>query len=222
MPIRINLLSEAQAEEELRRKDPVKRAIGIGVILVLIMLVWCSSLQLKSMITKSELGRLETELRLRTNDFQQVTENSRKLADVNRKMDSLQRLACSRLLYGTLLNALQQTTIPDVRLMRFKTDQSYALTEATKARTNADRIILGKPATATEKIVLTLDAKDSAMNPGDQVNKFKQSVAECSYFQTMLGKTNEVRLTNLSPPVNTGSKSHVLFTLECRYPELTR
>ncbi len=217
MPIRINLLAEAIAEEELRRKDPVKRAIAVGVLLVLVMLVWCSSLQLKSMLAKSELGRLETEINLRTNEFAQATENNRKLADVNLKLESLQRLAGTRLLCGTLLDALQQTVIPDVRLMRMRLEQTYILAEGTKAKTNGDRIIPGKPPTATEQILLTLEAKDSAPNAGDQVNKFKQAVADCPYFRNALGKTNEVRLTSLSPP-----QPSVLFTLQCRYPEHTR
>ena len=34
MPIRINLLAESLAEEDLRRRDPVKRAIIIGALLV--------------------------------------------------------------------------------------------------------------------------------------------------------------------------------------------
>ena len=217
MPIRINLLAEAIAEEEQRRKDPVKRAIAVGLLLGLGMLVWCSSLQLKSMLAKSELGRLETEINLRTNEFAQATENNRKLADVNLKLESLQRLGSTRLLCGTLLDALQQTVIPDVRLMRMRLEQSYILAEGTKAKTNADRIIPGKLPTSTEQIVLTLEAKDSAPNPGDQVNKFKKAVEDSPYFRNVLGKTNEVRLTSLSPP-----QPSILFTLQCRYPEHTR
>jgi hypothetical protein len=222
MPIRINLLAEAQAEEELRRKDPVKRAVGVGVILVLVMLAWCSSLQLKCLLAKSTLSDLEGQIAARTNEYQEATESSRKLSEANHKLESLQQLACSRLLYGTLLNSLQQTSINDVRLTRLKTEQTYVLTEATKPKTNANRVIPGKPATSTERIVVTLDAKDSALNPGDQVNRFKQAVAEAPYFQTVLGTTNEVRLTNLSPPQGTGGKPFVAFSLECRYPEQTR
>ena len=40
MPIHINLLAEAQAAEELRRRDPVKRAIFIGISLVIVALMW--------------------------------------------------------------------------------------------------------------------------------------------------------------------------------------
>ncbi len=221
MPIRINLLAEAQAEEEVRRKDPVKRAILVGIVLVGLLLVWCSSLQLKAIIAKSELNHLETQIGLRTNEFQQVSESTRKLADVNHKLESLHRLASTRLLYGSLLNTIQQATIGDVRLMRLRTDQSYFLTEATKAKTNADRVIPGRPGTSTEKILLLLDAKDSAVNPGDQVNKYKQLVADA--FKSALGTTNEVRLTSLSPPQRgSDGKSFVLFTLECKFPEQTR
>jgi hypothetical protein len=55
MPIKINLLAEAQIAEDLRRSDPVKRAIFIGALLVALALVWSSSLQLEAMIAKSEL-----------------------------------------------------------------------------------------------------------------------------------------------------------------------
>jgi hypothetical protein len=125
-----------------------------------------------------------------------------------------------------LLNSLQQTTIEDVQLVRLRTDQSYSFTDEVKMKTNSDnRIIPGKPATATERIVVTLEAKDSGVNPGDQVNKFKQAVSESSYFKSFLGKTNEVRLTSLSPPQGggaAGGKSFVVFTLECKFPEKTR
>jgi len=50
MPIRLNLLAEAQAIEEMRRHNPVKRAIWVGALLVCLMLVWSSSLQLKAMM----------------------------------------------------------------------------------------------------------------------------------------------------------------------------
>ena len=45
MPIRINLLAEAQAAEELRRKNPVKRGIWIGGFLVLVVILWIAKLQ---------------------------------------------------------------------------------------------------------------------------------------------------------------------------------
>jgi hypothetical protein len=223
MPLRINLLAEAQAQEDLRRRDPVKRAIWCAAALVFVMLAWSSELQLKSLIARGELNRVAAQLNTRTNEFQQVLTNQRKLHEANRKLSLLQQMATNRMLHGTLLNALQQTTLDDVQLMRLKTDETYVYNEEVKAKTNSnDRVIPGRPASVTEKITVTLEAKDSNVNPGDQVNKFKQAINQTPYFQTMMGKSNEVRLTNLSPPQSLEGKAFVLFQLECRFPEKTR
>jgi hypothetical protein len=223
MPIRINLLAEAQALEELRRRDPVKRAVWVGVGFLALMLVWISELQLKSLIARGELNRVNAQLNARTNDFQQVLTNQRKLVEANNRLAMLQQMSTNRLLHGTLLNALQQTTLDDVQLMRLKTDETYVYNEEIKPKTNGtDHVVASRPASVTEKITVILEAKDSAPNPGDQVNKYKQAIRQSPYFQTVLGGSNEVRLANLSPPQSLDGRPYVLFTLECRFPEKTR
>jgi hypothetical protein len=221
MPIRINLLAEAQALEELRRRDPIKRVIWAGAFLVILTLAVSSWLQLQIMIRNGELNRVEGQLAARTNDYRQLLDNQRKLAESTQKLGALYQMATNRLLYGTLLNALQQTTFEEVQLMRLHVEQSYARIEEVKPKTNATRIILGTPARATEKIVITLEARDNGASPGDQVNKFKQALGENPYFRTVAGKTNDFRLTSLSPP-QTGERPFVAFTVECRLPEKTR
>ncbi|HVV71491.1 MAG TPA: hypothetical protein VHI52_08340 [Verrucomicrobiae bacterium] len=223
MPLRINLLAEAQALEEMRRRDPVKRSIWVGVFLVCVMFAWWSSVWAKSLWARTELNHLEGQLASRTNDFQQVLDNQRKLNETINKLTALQEMATNRLLYGTLLNALQRTTVDDVQLLRFRADQNYFVNDEVKAKTNANgRITPGRPATVTERTVVTLDARDSGSNPGDQVNKFKRAVGSSEYFLAALGGSNEVRLTSLSPPQFLDGKPSVQFTLECRYPEKTR
>jgi hypothetical protein len=223
MPIRINLLAEALAIEDLRRRDPVKRAIWVGASLVLLLLFWSFSLVLHAMIARAELRHVAAQLNTRTNEFRLVLANQRKAADMYRKLGLLQDMATNRMLHGTLLNALQQATLDDVQLMRFKTEEAYIYNEEIKPKTNAnDRVFPGKPASVTERVVVTLEAKDSGPNPGDEVNRFKQALAQSAYFQDVLGKTNEVRLANLSPPQTIDGKPFVLFTLECRFPEKTR
>jgi len=223
MPIRINLLAEAQTLEDLRRRDPVKRSVWIAVFLLCAMLAWWSSLWAKDIWARIELRHLEKQLAARTNEFQVVLQNQQKLTDIVGKLEGLQEMATNRLLYGTLLNALQQTTIDDVQLNRLRTEQAYAYNDEVKGTTNtAGRVIPGKPASVTERIVVTLEARDSGANPGDQVNKFKRAVSESPYFQATLGSTNEVRLTSLSPPMFMDGKPCIQFNLECRYPEKTR
>lgn len=223
MPIRINLLSEAQALEDLRRRDPVKRSIWIAVFLVCLMLAWWSSLCAKSIWARTELTHIEHQLAAKTNEYLQVLQNQQKLGDAVAKLEGLQEMATNRLLYGTLLNALQQTPVDDVQLTRFRAEQTYSFNDEIKPKTNStDRITPGKPASVTEKVVVSLEARDSGSNPGDQVNKFKRAVADSPYFHAALGNTNEVRLTSLSPPMFMDGKPCIQFTLECRYPEKTR
>lgn len=224
MPIRLNLLAEAQAAEEQRRRDPVKRAIWVAALLTVLMLVWSGSLQLKAFIAKVELGRVQAKMNSYTNEHQQVVDNRKALNEIRDRLTALHQLTTNRFLNGTLLNALQHTTVEDVQLVHLRAAQTYTYTDETKPRTNANRVLPGKPPTITEKIVVTLDGSDSSPNPGDLVSKFKEAIASNPYFVKMLTSTNQVYLNNYSQPqLNPATgKPSVQFTLECRYPEKTR
>ena len=226
MPIRINLLAEEQAAEEIRRRDPVKRFIWFAVLLVVLMLVWSSYLQVRITLAHSDVTRIEAQVTSRTKDFQQVLDNQKKTAEINSRLQALRQLSGNRFLNGTLLNALQRTTVDDVQLIRLKVDQFYTMFEGTKTRTNEESglVIPGKPPSATEKIVVNLEGIDASPNPGDQVSRFKSVLATNAYFRDTLVKTNAVSLKSLSPPqvAPLTGKPCVMFTLECRYPEKVR
>jgi hypothetical protein len=222
------LLSEAQLAEEMRRKDPVKRAIWVGAFLVSVMLAWSSTLQFKTMVAANEATRLEAQMNSNSNSYKVVLDDLKRKDELQGKVLALCQMSSNRFLQGNLLNALQQTNADDVQLLHLKLDQTYAVVEATKPRTNENnRIIPGKPGTATERIILMLDGFDASANPGDQVTTYKRAVANHPYFRSLLGRTNDVNLKNLSPPelmpiAGTVGKPCVLFTLECRMQEKTR
>jgi hypothetical protein len=224
MPIRLNLLAEAQAAEDSRRRDPVKRAIWVAALLVSLMLVWSSSLQLKAMMVSREVSKSENLMKSFTNDFQQVIQNQNKTADVRNKLNKLQQLAADRFLQANTLNALQQSIVEDVQLIHFRSEQSYVYTDAVKPRTNDTRVIAGRAATATEKVVVSLEGSDSSSNPGDQVLKYKEALTTNDYFKKVTtGKQNSIALKSLSPPdTSANGRRSVFFTLECRLPEITR
>jgi hypothetical protein len=227
MPIRLNLLAEVQAAEDLRRRDPVKRAIWIGAFLVACMLTWSSYVWAKTMVANRNLSRVENDMGQHTNEYRGVMENRKKADDTRRKLEQLRKLASSRFLNGNLLNALQQTTVEDVQLMHLAVKQEYLLTEEVKGKTNAadGRVSGFKPATVKETITLTLEAKDSSPVPGDQVNPYKDTLSANQYFLSALGRTNEIRLNFVSPPnpvSPTDPKPFRTFTLECRFPEKMR
>jgi hypothetical protein len=222
MPIRINLLSEALAEEEMRRRDPVKRSIYIGVFLVALSLVWFSSSWLEYKLTQQKFSQVEDEIQTHTNEFSQVQASLNKISDCQQRLDALLQLNTNRFLQGNLMNALQQIYVPNVQLLRVRLEQAYTSQEGSPVRTNGYGIVPGRPATCTARVTLTLDAKDSSPNPGDQVNHYKDALAKHDYFKSGLSPA-DMKLSNLSSPQSAwGSKPFVLFTLECRFPDKTR
>jgi hypothetical protein len=108
MPIRINLLAEAQALEDQRRRDPVKRVILAGAVLLGLILAWSSSLMVKTMIVKGEVSRLENSLNSRTNEYRQILETQKMLGQDTLKLEALHQLATNRFLLGNLLDALKR------------------------------------------------------------------------------------------------------------------
>lgn len=215
MPVRINLLAEAQAAEELRRRDPVKRVIVAGILLLAILAVWSSTVQLKVMLAGRELGQSQFQLDSHKNDYDTAITNNAKIAAIKVKIAALQKMSNARMLQGNLLNALQKVTVPNVQLTRIKVDQAYVVSAPPRGQT-------GKT-TVTEKTVVTLSARDSSSNPGDQVGKFMGALSQQPYFRDMLSKTNAVVLTDESPAQQDANNDNfVLFTVECHFPDQKR
>src|ERR1035441_2306292 len=178
MPIRLNLLAEAHAAEEMRRRDPVKRALWLAALIIALILVWSSYLQLRATLANSDVTRVEAQMGSRTNEFQQILDNQKKTGEIDGRLRLLRQLAGNWFLNGTLLNTFQQTTVEDVQLIRLRVEQLYTLVEGTKTRTNDDNVVIpGRLPTDTEKTVVNLEGIDSSSNPGNQVNRFKSALA---------------------------------------------
>ena len=232
MPIRINLLAEQQAADEMRRRDPVKRAAWAGGLIVGLMVVWSGYLQVRLMAATSEAGRYDSEWKRLEAAYKKVSANMEAAAEAERKWKALQALATNRFLWANPLNALQFTmmTVEDVQITALRTSQSYAITEAIKPTTNSvGNVSRGKPGTSKEKVTFTLDGKDSSKESKDPANrstegyvKLQEAINNYSYF-----KTNQVRtqLITRSPPTfdpNNPTKRFSTFTFLCEFPEVTR
>lgn len=225
MPIRINLLAESQAAEELRRQDPVKRAIIIGVCLVAIVAVWSVSLQFGVMAGNSRRVILQQGLDGITNEYQQVLNSEKKLGDVNAHLAALNRLSAERFLTAPLLNALTVSTVDGIQLTHFNTDHNVDFQPEIAASKEKGKVTAGRPAAAVEHVKIYLSGRDTSPNPGsEQINKFKEVLAHTEYFAAQKITTNNILLKNLSPPqVDAESgKMFVLFSLECSYPDHAR
>jgi hypothetical protein len=215
MPICINLLAESQAAEELRRRDPAKRALWMASVLVGAVLIWSGSLQVKLLSDNGRLARLQDSMSNKANGYAQVMSNAQELAQANAKLDALHSLTTNRFLQANLLNALQRTSVDGIQLTRLRLDQNYIVLPEDQA----------KHAGNIEKTLLTLEARDSSASPGDAtISHFKESIADNPYFRDQRLSTNDILLKNLSASqvdADTG-RPFVTFVFECRYPDRVR
>jgi hypothetical protein len=221
MPIRLNLFAEDQALEALRRRDPVKRAIIVGVVLVIGMLGWASILMFKTMAAKNEVSIVDGRMKAQTNAYLAIVNSEKKLADTTHKLQALHILATNRFLNGTLMDALQRNVVDNVQVTHLRVNQTYIYHEEVKPKDEEDKRA-PKPATVDEKISLALDATDTSMN-GEGATHFQNVLAAAPYFQRTLARTNGFRLKSIgAPQVDASGKSFSTFTLEAYLPEKTR
>jgi hypothetical protein len=213
MPIRLNLLAEDQAQEQLRRRDPTKRAIWVAAGAVVLVLAWSSSLQLKAMLGKIEVSRLQAQLQSKTNNYASVLQQQQRLTLAQNRVAALVQMATNKFMHATVLDQLQKVANDNIELLRVRSSQ------------NLDRRETGKQKSVrlVETTTLTLEARDVSPNPGDQVTVYAKGLGALPYFKDRLIKTNGVRLTSLGArTVGTDGRASVAFAVECRYPEKTR
>lgn len=223
MPIRINLLAEAQALEELRRKDPVKRAVYVAVSLVVMVLIWISSRQVKIMADNARLANLESRLSSRTNQYSQILQNKQTLQQVKDKLAALHNLASERFLQATLMDAPMHAPVEGIQITHLRTEQIVEqVPEVAAVKEHGKVVTPAKPASTIARVKLILDAKDASANPGnEQITRFKETLAETPYFKQRHISTNNILLKNLSSPQidPESGKPFVQFVLECQFSD---
>lgn len=224
MPIKINLLAEAIAAEEERRRDPVKRGTYVAGLLVLCVMFWAAMLQLKVMSAKSALGALESKWKLIEKSYHASVDAQKASIEAEQRLAALHEMSTNRFLWGNALNAFQQTlsNVEGVQMLKLKTEQNYMIIDGTPARTNDTKVVQGKPPTSTERISMTIEAMDTSA--GRRVNQFKEAIANVPFFKESLNKTNGVMLLSRSAPQASanGNFTFVTFSLKATFPEKTR
>jgi hypothetical protein len=223
MPIRINLLAEAQAAEELRRRDPVKRSIwGAGILVAVVLFGW-TLLFTKTITENSQLSGLANKLSTRTNQYNKILTEKSRLMEVKSKLAALNRFTTNRLLTANLLDALPQSLVDGIQLTSLSVDQKYLVVpEVPATKTESGKVIPGRPATATERTRIILGAMDSSSNPGPTtINLFKETLAKNTYLLANGVSANNILLEELGQTMyqpETGSQG-VSFKLEVSYPD---
>jgi hypothetical protein len=132
MPIKINLLAESQAAEELRRKDPIKRAVFGGVALLVLMIGWIAMTQMQVWAARHELNTNLTRLKNVEESSKQAKNRQVASLDAESRLKALDRYAANRFFWGTFLDALQHVAVDNIRLTEVRAEQKYNISEGIK------------------------------------------------------------------------------------------
>lgn len=132
MPIRINLLAEQQAADEVRRKDPVKRVIWGAVIVVALFIAWIGVLQVQMAASRSEVEAYEGRLKRIEETSKQVRLDRGLATDFERRAAALDSYSSNRFLWANALDALQATTTDNLRITEFNATQRYNTNDSSK------------------------------------------------------------------------------------------
>jgi len=231
MPIRVNLLAEQIAAEEMRRRDPVKRAYWAAGILIGLVLIWTGLLQVQVSRASSELTAQVSKWKALEPKFKQIDADHRKTTATEARLDALDRLSTNRFLWAKVLNAVQFTMVDGVEVQKLLARQSFETVDLIPGKTNSvsgttNKVIIPpKPGSSRQKISLTVQGRDISPSPGSQINRFREGIAAHPFFSTELKKVDGVALRNRSPvtadPVEPG-RSFVEFTIECQFLETLR
>ncbi len=222
MPIRINLLAEDQAAEEMRRKNPVKLGIWIGSFMVFIMLLWIFKLHIDIHFSQQSYKLYDDSWKAAAAKYGSVTNNNAKISDADIRLNALDRLATNRFYWASVLNALQQTMIKDIQITRITGVQKYTKEDP---RTIGSGPTAKKiPGSMTEAVSIYIDGKD--YNPAAQnYDKFKETLCNYGFFVKGLGRRDGFVLETVSSPsadASDPSRQYAVFKLVSRYPEVRR
>lgn len=200
----------------MRRRDPLKRAIAVAVLLVVVILGVAGLYWRKGSAAAGEAKAKADQLAGLQKDANLVKTNQARIADLNNKLKSLEKLAVNRTLWGSQLNALQNCAVDDVQVQVLRVSQSY--------EESIPKGPDGKPraAIATERISLTISGRDTSRD-GESFNKLKDQIQNNPYLKGFLSKKG-VTLQELNKSVDPANpeNSFVSFTLLVPFQEKER
>jgi hypothetical protein len=223
MPIRINLLAEEQAAEELRRKDPVKRGIWIAGFLVALVLLWLLKLQCDIWFDQKDLARINGRWSEIKANYAAVTNNVTKTAEIDRELVALDRLSTNRFLWAPVLNALQKCVVNNVQVTHFRGEQIYTKEEPHDIGSGATKKTI--PGGMVEKTSLFISARDTDANQ-QNYTRFKESLCNSEFFSKNLERRDGFVLDGTlsapaADPADPG-RAFITFALASHFPEVRR
>ena len=113
-------------------------------------------------------------------------------------------------------------------LIRYQPELTSTLVLSTGRIEVVAKIEVVKPETVTEKVTLTVRARDYSKPAGSRIDGFYAAITNAPYFRHSLGKTNSsVQPDAIQPREDESDKispaePYIPFTVQCNFPEWIR
>jgi hypothetical protein len=198
MPIRINLLAAEQEAENLRRRDPIKRAIFGGCALVVLTLGWIGITQMQVRAARSDLYEQTNRLAAIELSSRQVRDIQMNALDAERRLKALDRYTENRFFWGDFLDNLQKIAVDNVRLTEVRAEQKHLSSDVHRFFTTNILVAFTPPPAAWK-----FWASDKGTPPATLVSNLLSSITNGPPFTTNAIRYS-LKITELSTNLNSG------------------
>lgn len=229
MPIRINLLAEVQAAEELRRQDPVKRAILAAVGLVVVVLAYAGMLIWQASQKQQHLAERQQTWNKLKPAYDAIKRNDALKVETDKKVEVLYAYSTNRWFWAPVLNAFAQVSTnafaTNLQVVRLTTEQMFLDAPPVKPVTNAlGKVVTpARPAGVLEQNKLIITAKDYGRDTDANYDKLRLTVLEFPFFKAALEPGGTVRLVEFTKgtvdPLQPNARRFQNFVLQCQFGE---
>ena len=216
----LNLIAEDIEERTRKRRDPVRHVAFAACVIIAILLTWAIQLRVRIWSIEHALKTDAAERMQWERMRREISLAKGRLAEATHTYAALQTHYTNRFVFGSALNALQQAAVENIQFTHLTLQESEVTVEGKKAITEKNLTVPRKPGYTTEKVSLTVQAKN--FGGAQDREKFIEKLISVPYFKETLRKDEPVVLRNhLARQVDPldPAKTFNLFTIECIYPD---
>lgn len=217
MPIRINLLAESQHEAEVRRRDPVKRAMMAAGVIVVAVIAYYVSLVTKQAVKSAAVNSNKEKLAAIQAEATTAQEKLSGVTELEKRIHQLNNLATNRVLWGTFLNEMQTLVMEDVPVRQITVSQLYGVNRPPPVRN------IPQPATAVQAIVIRIRLRDYGSEDQQKYIELQTKLLSNEWLKERLREDTPIeieqfgqRTTSFDDP----DRAFVEMVFKCSFEEL--
>jgi type IV pilus assembly protein PilM len=223
--IQLNLLAEDQELADLRRRDPVRRAILLTSVLLAGIGLWAAWLGWQIWEAQREVQRVDRRMTLLQNTASEPMRDAQRASELERRWEALSQHEAQRFLVAPILGMLQHVIVDKIQFHRLVLEQRLQRVEpprvtARERRAAGDGPLPKPPPVETrEQLVMRIQGKNFG-NYMDR-NRLSQALLNHEVLRGLLRTNQPIRLVETMQhldPVDT-SRGFELFTIECVFAE---